>query len=1100
MTDITENHKGTANNRPSCFGLVIASPPSEHLLRLPFLSTFSRLGLTAAIRRKGRPANLWARLHSEVGFHGNSSHLLSPRNPKRVEDRFNLIQLARRPERKVLGSLHPKDRATTLVPHVTSGQVVIRSLAAARLLVKMATTIIPDMPHDGRVHNPRHLSIPIHGGNLGLGDPLDTPELSPRSHAPPPNPPFVFPPRPMSASAPSSYSRATGRRPRSAIEPGLAAFSANNSDDTPSQGSSALPAFSFNPGASLASTTATLLPAHDFLTAPRSPQQSPRPSAARGTHRRGGSEFVGGEYRSGNARMEVLSSSPTKSESATTSPQLRPVEPTRRGPAHRHAHRRSAAMSSHDLSSITGLNLPKNSSDVSRGSSAPSSPSGPELNKHFSFPILRPDDITQEAEDTVGANRPQSAGLDPTQVFPRLAAAPAQRKSFSRARVGFSDTLEFIPRPLSLVSSDTSSTVTVRPGHSLSGSISSVLSASNTPILEKDESLTPLEATPSQAAESESRPSTAGAVLESTPTSPQEGASRTGPKRRGSLPLLSGIPLPSPDTLASPDPSPTKIAKRWSFFGLDQFSGSHSPSKSRPVSLNSCEVSRTDLPLSIPYEELATAEGAAPRACKKSGKKQKKVKTWAGSILTKRPKGRRSKSKKASRRGPTPPPSRPGYEDEEDTASDSADTKSEPSMPTVMIEELDQDQEGTEAWKPPRPVTEEDTSYPVIDLDAALGPFNTPLPRNPEWEAAQKAGGLAKRQLHSAAGLSRFTGPGMHYAHHQRAQSSPEMPPFEARRGIHRFGSSSTMADVFEEEEEYYDDSDNSGSSTPQPESTGPKDSETSSVSGFFSARSSAERLRADGRSSDASLVAKRKASDPEDGKSQRTASMKSRTSLSSLQEQVIEEEPPAIPTQFRTVEFGRPAQIKAPDSPMSSPVSPRAPMDGSSSSHTTSSSLAPVSPYSSVTQSSSFPSPRSPVSYDANIISTAPSSVTDDSFQSLLMGEPGPEVRKSMDVPSISSSHSNQPRDNLFAQQAAYMNRPPAPGERPASFSAMAFGGRRGSLASLGRLISSSHGERSKLSTEVFNGESEKKLKGSKSRRFSKMMQFWKPKENAQA
>lgn len=757
-------------------------------------------------------------------------------------------------------------------------------------------------------------------------------------------------------------------------------------------------------------------------------------------------------------------------------------------------------MSSHDLSSITGLNLPKSSSDVSRGSSAPSSPSGPELNKHFSFPILRPDDVRQDAEDTVSGNRPQSAGLDQTQGFPRFAAAPSQRKSFSRARVGFSDTLEFIPRPLSLVSSDTSSTVTVRPGHSLSGSISSVLSASNTPIIEKDESLAPLEPTTSQAAESGSRPSTAGAVLESTPTSPQEGASHAGPKRRGSLPLLSGIPLPSPET-SSPDPSPTKIARRWSFFGLDQFSGTHSPSKSRPVSLSSCEVSRTDLPSSIAgNEETPTTESAAQKACKKSGKKQKKVKTWAGSILTKRPKGRRSKSKKSGRRGPTPPPSRPGYEDDEDTASDSADTKSEPSMPTVMIEELDQDQEGTEAWKPPRPVTEEDTSYPVIDLDAALGPFNTPLPRNPEWEAAQKAGGLAKRQLHSAAGLSRFTGPGMHYAHHQRAQSSPEMPPFEFRRGIHRFGSSSTMADVFEEEEEYYEDSDNSGSSTPQPESTGPKDSETSSVSGFFSARSSAERLGADGRSSDASLVAKRKASDPEDGKSQRTASMKSRTSLSSLQEQVIEEEPPAIPTQFRTVEFGRPAQIKAPDSPMSSPVSPRAPMDGSSSSHTTSSSLAPVSPYSSVTQSSSFPSPRSPVSYDANIISTAPSSVTDDSFQSLLMGEPGPEVRKSMDVPSISSSHSNQPPENLFAQQAAYMNRPPAPGERPASFSAMAFGGRRGSLASLGRLISSSHGERSKLSTEVFSSESEKKLKGSKSRRFSKMMQFWKPKENAQA
>lgn len=92
------SQKVLQNNRPSCFALVIANPPSEHLLRLPFLSTFSRLGLTVAIRRKGRTANLWARLHSEVGFHGKSSHLLSPRNPKRVEDRFNLIQVSRRPE------------------------------------------------------------------------------------------------------------------------------------------------------------------------------------------------------------------------------------------------------------------------------------------------------------------------------------------------------------------------------------------------------------------------------------------------------------------------------------------------------------------------------------------------------------------------------------------------------------------------------------------------------------------------------------------------------------------------------------------------------------------------------------------------------------------------------------------------------------------------------------------------------------------------------------------------------------------------------------------------------------------------------------------
>lgn len=777
--------------------------------------------------------------------------------------------------------------------------------------------------------------------------------------------------------------------------------------------------------------------------------------------------------------MEVLNTSPTGSENGKLSPQLRPVEPSRRGPAHRHVHRRSAAMSSHDLSTITGLNLTKNFGDVSRGSSAPSSPSA-DLNMHFSFPMARSDEPTLEAEKA-GEQKADAPEQKEARTPPAPTPEPifAQRKSFSKGRVGFSDTLEFIPRPLSLVSSDTSSTVTVKPGHSVSGSISSIISASNSVIMETDESLPCLQVTSSQPG-SDSRPSTAGAILEGTQEL-QVDASCTSPLRRGSVPLLTELTLAAPGSATSPDPSPTKIPKRWSF--LDHFAGSHSPSRSRPASLDSCEVSRTDLPASdhVQDEKVPDSEYAIPKAGKKFGKKQRKVKTWAGSILTKKAKSRHGKSKKASRRGPTPPPSRPSDEDSEDSASDSADTKSEPGVPTVMITELDHDQGGVDAWKPPRPFTEDDTSYPMIDLDAALGPFNTPLPRNPEWEAAQKAGGLMKRQLHSAAGMSRFSGPGMHYTHHQRAQSSPEMPPFEFSRGMNRFGSSSTMADVFEEEEEEVD-SDDSGSSTPQPESVGPKDSEASSFSGPFSVRSS-----------DPSIGPRRKGSDPEDGRSQRTASMKSRTSLSSLQEQVIEEEPPAIPMQFRKVEFGRPAQRKAPEYP----ISPRAPLDGSST-HTTSSSLAPVSPYSSVTQSSSLPSPRSPASYDANIICTAPSSVTDDSFQSLLMGEPGPEVRKSMDIPSVSSSHSNQARENLFAQQAAQMSQPPVPGQRPASFSALAFGGRRGSLASLSRLISSSHGERSKLSTEVtFNSDAEKKPKARKSKRFSRMVQFWKPKEN---
>lgn len=967
----------------------------------------------------------------------------------------------------------------------------------------MAATIVPDMPRDGRVHNPRHLSLPL-GPNLDLNDPKDplhTPESSPRTSGPPPNPPFVFPTS-ASMSAPRPItSRAAGRRPRSAIDVPGQAFGASRSNDNRLQSSPALPDFSFNPGAK--STSNTLSPTiDDFLSPPRSPQ-SPRLSPARPGHghRRGGSEFVGGEYRSGSARVEMLNSSPTRSDSGLPSPDLAPADRRPRGPAHRHAHRRSAAMSSHDLSSLIGINLPKGPIEASRGSSAPSSPSGPELNKHFSFPMLRAEEKRQEAAQLVEDQTPlaiQEQTPLPTQATPE--PVPTPRKSFTKGRVGFSDTLEFIPRPLSLVSSDASSTATVRPGHSVSGSISSIISASNSIIME--ESMAPLEPTPSQAG-SDSRPSTAGAVLDRIQNTEDEQNSEANvARRRGSMPVLTDISLPSPGSNAPTDPSPTKSStKKWSFFGLEHLSGSYSPSKSRPASLNSCEAPKESPrlePTPIESAKDLVVECPLQRTAKKSSKKQKKVKTWAGSILTKRPKVRRGKGKKGVRRGPTPPPPRQSDEDDEDTASDSADTRSEPSMPTVMITELDdQDQEGCEAWKPPRPVTDDDTSFPMIDLDAALGPFNTPLPRNAEWEAAQKAGGLMKRQLHSAAGMSRFSGPGMHYVHHQRAQSSPEMPPFEFRRGINRFGSSSTMADVFEEDEEEEDDSDKSGSSTPQAESTGPRDSEASSLSGYFPARASVEDMTED----DATPVAMRKVSDPEDCRSQGTASMKSRASLSSLQEQVIEEESVGVSPSFRTIEFGRSTQqrFSMTDSPMSSPISPRAPLE-SSSSQTTASSLAPISPYS--TTASSFPSPRSPALCDGNIISTAPSSVTDDSFQSLLMGEPGPEVRKSMDVPSLSSSHSNLPRENFFAQHAAQMTRPPAPGERPASFSALAFGSRRGSLASLSRLISSSHGERSKLSLEVsYNSESNKKLKGSKSkRRLSKMVQFWKPKGDSRA
>ena len=160
---------------------------------------------------------------------------------------------------------------------------------------------------------------------------------------------------------------------------------------------------------------------------------------------------------------------------------------------------------------------------------------------------------------------------------------------------------------------------------------------------------------------------------------------------------------------------------------------------------------------------------------------------------------------------------------------------------------------------------------------------------------------------------------------------------------------------------------------------------------------------------------------------------------------------------------------------------------------------LTPTSPHS--TAQSPFPSPRSPFSYDTQRISTAPSSITDDGgFQSLLLGEPGPELRMSVDdVPSLTSSNSTMTRDSTIIPMAH--TAPFREGQRSASLSSATATRKRSSIASLSRLISSSHGERSKLSIEYTPSmvETDKKERASKGKRISRMMQFWKPKDSLQ-
>ncbi|KAI1143570.1 hypothetical protein F5Y05DRAFT_401927 [Hypoxylon sp. FL0543] len=932
---------------------------------------------------------------------------------------------------------------------------------------------------------------------------ISTPHAAPRMNLPPPNPHFVFPARPSSASAPSSFSRASGRRPQSVIELPNRSMEFSGDMPSPTSRSPALPDFSFNPSANLTPETAgrpsrypalpnfsfnpgaTLGPDESLLSPPLSP---PSPmSLNRNGHRRGGSEFVGGKLKAGQS-ITVMSTSPTRSESGLASPKLSPADAhPRRG----HAHRRSGAISSHDLTMI----LKPNPSSL-RGSSAPTSPADfGENRRNFPEPKSespKPEPIPQQENEEVVQETP-SQPTSQSNPSPNLTA---------RTRVGFSDTLEFIPRPLSLVSTDTSSTMTVRPGHRISGSISSIMSATNGTSIDRDQS--GLIGSPVSRTKNDSRPSTAGAVLERSPSLLVLNGDSPSPRRRNSIPLLIG--LPKGDSESPANSSPSKTPRRWSFFGLESLATGGSPMKSRSASSSSSEtVEKHSGPAASsgkPANEPTLVNGMLRSDSKKASgrkKKQKKVKSWAGSILTRKSKSRSHKLKSLRRRSQTPPTRE--VEDLDDSVFNMPEM---PTAPVVMVTEPTQSDADIMAAKPIRS-HEEDASYPMIDLDAALGPFNTPTIRDPQWEEAQRAGAPPKRQLHSAAGLRGFSGPGMHY--HRRAESAPEMPPFEAARfGIHRFGSTSTMADVFEEDEEEEEDP---SAKTPSDESAseardGFTDESESSSNSEDDAASTPTQEREPSMVSPKDIQqtlasAKRKDSGSSLDMQRPGSRLRTENLPSGLREEIIAEEPSYV-TFRRDSTPGTPGAPWASDSEAPSPRqiihSDVDPLEVNPA-MLPAPSVMPSTPYS-MSYSSSFPSPRSPMSYDAHRISTAPSSVTDENnYHSLLMGEPGPElVRISVEVPSLTSSNSTTTRDSAFIPGVQPRNMP-FRDQRPASFTYTAFGRRRSSLVSLSRLISTAHGgERSKLSMEVpCETETEKKPKMSKSKRLSRMMQFWKPK-----
>ena len=555
----------------------------------------------------------------------------------------------------------------------------------------------------------------------------------------------------------------------------------NNMDDEPGHPTAKpapLPEFTFNPGAELPlerspspthpvlqemalnqqravrSARPAPLPAFTFNPSSATLQASPSPTKAsfgdvqqpaRGGHRRGGSEFVGG---GGTDGPQLVNGSPEK-------PEYRPHGPLSgiRG----HAHRRSQAVSISDID--TSELIKANAVAKARAGSTPTTPS--DGAQAFAFPRTSPH--MRQSMSGIVRTPPSSPR--------RRGSAPG-----IRPRVGFADHVDVIPRPLSMISSETDgSTSTIRGGHSLSGSINSI-AASPTP------NQTFVVSSSNDINISPERPHTADALS-------------TLSSRMASDKTLSMISLPkrplsasgSPGTLSSGSP-PNKEK----YFWLNH-SGNSSPSTTPKA--------ERDDPMDVFSSPSSTlrpsGEELRPRTSSgESASKKRKYHAWTSGIFFKKSEKRSGKIKQQDT--PPPPPLTRIPSDRLNEIFDTDDTVviREPSPVATGARVPLPNLAPLQDWTPSPP--EEQVTSPVLDLDAALGPFGSEEKFGLDGSTKQppkfaKLHSTERRGVVDAFGTV-----------HRRTESAPTMPAVNRNIfGLHHIGSNASLSDdVFDEEEE----------------------------------------------------------------------------------------------------------------------------------------------------------------------------------------------------------------------------------------------------------------------------------------------------------
>jgi hypothetical protein len=559
-----------------------------------------------------------------------------------------------------------------------------------------------------------------------------------------------------------------------------------------------LPAFSFNPGATAeAEISRTPSPTHpileemaqnrsrrssrpanltdinlglrsnELLPSP-SPTKSnfgePNPGARNTGHRRRGSEFVGGGSDGSHLTSPTMvSTSPSKTD------HIRPQGPPVSGPATgRHRHRRSEAVS---ISGIDASEFIKaNAVAKHRAGSAPSTPSDT-----IQSPFFPPDNSPRVNQPVSGPSNRSVASTSRA----RRESAPGVRP-----RVGFSDTVDVIPRPLSLISSETEgSSSTFRGTHSLTGSINSFAAASPPTQSAPTFVLTNEHGSPRR------RPNTADTATPS-PSSFVKSKISTGEDGLTRRPV-SASESPS---LSTSSTSPSTKKKHFWFSYSNDSSPKTTPSLEKTDPISALPAFAPASPSPVVRPKTSPERSASIR--------KRKVRTWTGHLFSR--KSRHPSTKVKGRRTPTPPLLTRQKSDQTNEIFDADDTIVLRNSPDQQIKIL----EKPEVTCVTKPTTSSAHRFepdglvtsPLLDLDAALCPFGSEEKLANEENTPRGASSRISR-LHSS---ERRTPMDAFGSFHRRAESAPQMAPVNRSAfGVHRLGSSTSIADdVFDEEEE----------------------------------------------------------------------------------------------------------------------------------------------------------------------------------------------------------------------------------------------------------------------------------------------------------